>query len=807
MAKPTAGKIKQDLRPKRLRKGRAGGDGNEFPFRVAKVTSIDPVRMVVGVYALTGNGDNYDNVPLLQAGAGARHFLGSIPEVNDLCIIGYSPSESGAARTPYVVGWLVPGTDVGYDWLVTSPTREEEVQLTAAMRETLLGSFGRRRHKLRQMEPGNIVGSSSQGSDIVLSESVLLANRRGNELILRDADQALVTRSLQRFHAGAGVRTYSGMVQRDATLLPTQMFGDSVKWDADKQINSEGKALVSTKLEPSLDSGVLTVNPVFDSVGQDGKPDLSMGYTDPRDILRRGLFIDENGFVYDEKVRPTAVYGGKPIFRVSVDSSNGVLDAGTDVFSEWRIEVAHTSDGTLPVTEQTDGIDIDRLLPSTPETGLDGSGDANPLNRSPNAAMVSMVMGTAIGNDPIGDRNSYGLPLVPSLYDKNGSFAPGLHAADVNTPITEHAAWMVQVRNPSDPKAPFAFMAITKGGAFRSYFPGSGSKAHEEFFQTGKQVTLGSDRDGQSLLLSGSGTLFVHNTGKGRPSDNIGVELRSEGGAVAIYGGGATSEGAGTPPDGDSNANPAAFGAAVLIQSGKSILIEAVDTTKLAGQNILIQDADSISLTANTAINVNSGDTVSIATKTFGLTTNGKAEFTFGGPKNALPTNGPSRTTSFTSTPLTGGTGGFVDEYEIVFGGRKETFRLGRHETTINVGSYNIKTMGSATPSVGPGSGIHLSTGLPQLDSRLDLDLTGASLTANIGNATLQATTGQAVIKGTLGIALQSPASIKLTAPYIGVTTPTPFVGGVLTDGCLNSLTGKTFLLSGTLGVATFRVG
>lgn len=801
MAKATAGRIRQDLRPKRLRKGRAGGDGNQFPLRIAKVTAVDPKRMVVSLYTLTGNGDNYDNVSLLQASAGARHFLGSIPEVNDLCVIGYSPSESGSARVPYVVGWLVPGTDVGYDWTMTSPTREEEVPLTPALREALSGSFGRRRHKLRQMEAGNVVASSSQGSDLLLNESATLANRRGNELILRDQDQALVTRTLQRFHAGAGVRTYSGMVQRDATFLPTQMFGDSVNWSADQQIDAEGKALPGAELESSLDNGVLQPSGVFDN------EDLRMGYTDPRDILRRGLFIDENGLIFDSRVRPDTTYGGKPLYRVSVDSENGVPDAGTDVFTEWRIEVSHTSDGTLPVTEQTDGIDIDRLLPSTPEVGIDGSGDPNPLNVSPNRAMASLVLGTAIGNDPIGDRSSYGLPLVPSLYDKNGNFSPGVRAAQPETPITEHAAFLLQVANPTDPKAPQAFMAITKGGAFRSYFPGSGSKAHEEFYQTGKQVTLGRDVDGQSQRIEGSGTLSMRNTGQGRPVDNVGVEVRSEGGAVAIYGGAATSEGAGTPPDGNPNANPAAFGAALLLQSGKSILMEAVDTTKIAGQTILLQDADVIQVTANTSVAMNAGETVSIATKTLSVTTNGRAEYTFGGPKNALPTNGPSRTTSFTSTPATGGTGGVVDDYEIVFGGRRETFRLGRHETNINVGSYNVRTMSPSVPSTGPGSGIHLATGVPQLDSRLDLDLTGAKLTANVGNATLQATTGQAVIRGTLGASIQSPATISLTAPLINVRTPTPFIGGVLTDGCINPLTGRTFLLSGTLGVATFRVG
>lgn len=800
MANLSTAKIKQTMTPRRLRKDRAGGDGNEFPLRVCKVTRVDPKRMIVSLYALTGNGDTYDNVALTFPNAGARHFIGAIPDLNDLCVVGYSSAESGKTRTPYIVGWLVPGPNAGYDWLMTSPTREEEVALTPALREALQGSFGRRRHKLKQMEAGNVVASSSQGSDLVLNESATLSNRRGNEITLRDQDQALVIRSLQQFHAGAGVRLYSGMVQRDSTLIPTQMFADSVDWSSSKQVDSEGNPILASDLDSSPLSGSMTPDDVF-SKG------LAMGYTDPSDILRRGLFVDSSGMMYDSLVVPSAVYGGKPLFRVSVDpGTNGVTDVGSDVFSEYRIEVSHTSDGTLPVTEQTDGIDIDRLLPSAPDTGVDGSGDANPLNRSPNESMVSFVLGTAIGNDPINDRDSYGKPLIASLYDKNGAFAPGIRAAEDTTPITDHSAFLLRVRNPTDPKAPEAFMSITKGGAFRTYFPGSGSKAHEEFFQTGKRITLGADLDGQSERLEADGTISLRNTGKGRQTDNVGVELHSTSGAVTIFGGGSISEGAGSP---SSNPNLTAAGAStgVRIRSSRGILIEAVETTKISGRKIQIDDSDSITVSSNSSLSLLASESATVSTKTLNVVVNGRADYLFGGPKNGLPSNGPSRNTTFTSTPLTGGTGGVVDRYEVVFGGREEIFRVGRHDTTVEIGSYNISTMSPATTPVGNGSGIHLSTGLQLNDNRLDLELSGASLTSNVGNATLQATKGSAVVRGTLGVNISSPTSVSILAPSVVVTVPTPFVGGVLTDGCIDSLTGRSFLSSGTVGVSTFRVG
>ena len=56
------------------------------------------------------------------------------------------------------------------------------------------------------------------------------------------------------------------------------------------------------------------------------------------------------------------------------------------------------------------------------------------------------------------------------------------------------------------------------------------------------------------------------------------------------------------------------------------------------------------------------------------------------------------------------------------------------------------------------------------------------------------------------GTYVNSLASVGIAAPFVRVTAPGPF-GGVLTDGCIDSLTGRPFLLSGTIGAPSFRVG
>ena len=111
-----------------------------------------------------------------------------------------------------------------------------------------------------------MAGSSSQGSDLVLNESVLLSNRRSNEIVLRDQDQAIVMRSLQQFHAMSGARVYGGMVQRDARSLPKEMFSDGIKWDSSIQLDGSGKPyypLADGFEQDPIENGKLTPHPLF----------------------------------------------------------------------------------------------------------------------------------------------------------------------------------------------------------------------------------------------------------------------------------------------------------------------------------------------------------------------------------------------------------------------------------------------------------------------------------------------------------------------------------------------------------------
>lgn len=800
--KVTKGDIQREVGVSGLRQANLEG-GRNFPIRYATVTRVDEKRMVVDLRTLSGPAFNAKNVPLTFPNAGARHFLGALPEVGDICLIGQSPAESGRSKRPVILGWFVPSTQAGYDWLNVRSHAPDELDLTPKQKVALEGLASERRHKLRQMERGNVVASSSQGADLLLTESATLTNRRGNEVILRDQDQALVVRSLQQFHAGAGFRTYSGMVQRDANLLPSQVVKAPVDWASDRQVDGSGNPLDRPDLDENEDAGSPNLSRLFDDAGF-----ITTMQTNPREVLKRGLFMDDNGtMVLGDNA---AVYGGKPMYRVASNLlDNGVDTPNVPTLTEYRIEVAHTSDGVLPVTEQTDGLDVDRLLQTGPPTdpdaeGGDQSGTTDPTRLSPNVPMVEFVLGTAVGNDAFGKPSEYGVPLVAKITTESGDLQTVVRAFDpASDDLGDQLAFFLRSRDPRNP-ARESFIGLTKAGAWVSSFQGAGSKVAQENLRAGKVSFYGRGVDGHSRIMNAEGAVAIYNT-RGRQKDNVGVEIRSNGGAVDIFAGGPNTAGA---ANGDRNPSaPANTQTALSLRSAKSTLLEAKDRIKVSASEVAINDTRVTNIGASSSVNINSGDTVSVSTKVMSQTINGKAEYVYGGPKDSAPTNGPLRTTKFTGTPLTGASGGAVDVLEVQFGGRDETFLNGRVETNINVGSFNVNTMAPSINSVGPGSGFNISTGPSGLNNSVSATPTGGvDVTANLGSATMQATKGEAKVSGIAGATLSSLATVGIKGSFVRVTAPGPS-GGVLTDGCIDGLTGRSFIASGTLGAPGFRLG
>ncbi len=729
--------------------------------------------------------------PLTFPGAGNRHFFGAMPEPGDLCVVGWSPQESGYTKRPFIVGWLVPGTTAGYDWLPTQPFGPEEFGLSPKSKHQLDGIATRVRHKLRSLNPGNIAGSSSQGSDFVLDESVYLANRRGNDIRLRDQDQALVVRTQQQFHVGAGFRSYFGMVQRDGRFLPTQMFADNKDWAAPRQVDAEKQTLsVSDLADGTVPAGLLTPAGVFQR-DADGVALTSQAFPtdiDPYDFLQRGLFITAEGYARDNPTADT-IYGGKPIYRVSTEGTNATADTSVSTLTEHRVEVSHTWDGTLPVSEQTEGFDADRLPSGNPQ-------DTDPLGASPNAPFIHFVLGSVVGNDAFtdGGREVYGLPLRAVIFD--GDVRAPVMVSALGTPIEQHAASLFSVRPPLTPNAPPTFWTVGKDGRVLASITGPGDTwSAEVAMLAGLRLGSGAQPNGRSIQADLDGALFVR-AKRGGGGDNIGIDLSSDQGAVRLFAGGSTTMGgigAQTASGEGSGGLPG-----LMLESATNILLRASKTITISGTRLDLTNLQELNLNANSGLNFQSGGSISHSSNTYAQGVMGKAEYTFSGPKGANPANGAIRDTKIIANPATGFPGGPADQYLLLYGDRAETLLAGNHFTNVAVGNqfYNV------------GAG---SFGATAVSNTMVLSPAGAAMTATTGTA-LVASSGATAITAGAAVTVQA-ATLAVIAGAVAFTSPTglhsigpQIPGAILTDGCLNPLTGLPFVAAGTLGIQTLRV-
>lgn len=781
-----SGDISNELGPNKFEETSANTGPQMYSLAIGQVTFIDYEAHLVTIRVNTGEELQFSPQALTQASAGHRHFLGSLPEVGDICLVGWGQQISGRTRTPYVLGWLVPGVTSGHDWMPTQPYSPGDFGFTATEKARFEGVASRVRHKLRHLEPGDVFGMSSRGADILLNESLHLTNRRGNEIHLRDQDQAIIFRSLQQFHATSGARIYSGMVQRDATLLPQQMFSDGTYWDSPRVVDGAGRPLSEDDLadDPIPVLG-LTPAEVFakDRSGERSN-DLNFGTLDPYQFLQRGLFIGADGQAFSDST-PEAVYGGKPIFRVSMDGSNAAVDPTAETLTEYRVEVSHTSDGTLPVTEQTDGFDSDRLPSSVPT-------DAAPLGGSENAPFIEWVMGSVIGNDPFNQqgRDLYGVPLRPEVFS-GADPGPGLRTG-LGFPMEEHAAVLLRLSPPLDTNSTPSFWAWTKDGRLFTSITGPGNTySAEEFYASGIRLGLGSTPEGDSYRIDSDGAIILHNE-RGNNATNLGLDLRSDSGAVRIYAGGSTTTGgslARAAPVGEGDKGLPALS----LEAATNMHLTAAKTLKISAQTLDLKNVAQMNLSSSAALQLSSGNKVTTQSKVVETTAMGKVSTTISGPKDSLPTNIPVRKTSIVATPATGNPGGLTDQYDMLYGNRVETITTGNHTTAVAVGNQVYSTGAGTITQQSAQNLVSVSPG-------------GVNGVAGAGAVTFSAPAGAAAITASAAASVTG-ATVAMTGATVTMPGAHLFPGGVMTDTTINPLTGLPWTASGSIGVPTVRIG
>lgn len=734
----TPDEMKSQIRSSLIRPNNPSSGWSALSLGTAKIQMINWEELRCTIKVLDGEAEEpiYDGVELLFPGIGSRHFLGAIPEVGDMCVVGWFVIDStGAAgnKRPAILAWLPKTHYLGQEWITTQAFNEEEGALnTPKDRKLLDGTINRIRHKMRHYEPGNIGASSSQGSDLVLDEGVLLSNRRANEIRLRDQDQALVVRSLQQFHAMSGARIYGGMVQRDARIIPYDLLSDGRAWDSPTQVNLDGTPVSETQLKADYSRDKYQPHPAYrktslqgrsafeDDVGREG-----LSFLDPYTLMYKANLIDEN--LRKSSEVDFSMYGGKAILRYDVDGKK-TFDKAT---TEYRIELNHITDGTLPVTEQTDGMDIDRIPNDR------GASDKTPF--------IEWVLGTVVGNDAFTEagRKLYGKPL----YSNDLGFiddATGLG-------IENHLATLFKIKPVIGEDQP-TYMGFTKGGAFRGYI---GAKE-----PIGARLKM---EGGLSLEILGRSNI-LYGTGLGI-SGSGSIDMRSNASSIYMYGGG-TFKG---------NTD----GSSVILEGKGGISLKSGTIITLDAPTVRLKNAGALSFASQSNFDISSGESVSIKTNTMKQTVMGGQSSAFSSLNPLVPARdvkiiaGPGIVDQTTYTAGTKNTIALTNLNDIT------TIPTGAISQTVGVGTITQTANGNIS-SISP-------AGISHTAVVGNVNITAlAGLTTIIGNAGVSITTPAALLLRGTAITLLSPgASVGpiMCGSDINPITGTPFLATMIPRG------------------------
>jgi len=711
----------------------------------AEIVSVNPEELSVLLRIKNADEGVVVESPLTFSSIGRRHFFGAMPQVGDICVVGFT-IEGIKNKKAIILNWMPAGTLYAQDWLTTSSFSKKEFDLNSPEEKVRLeGAYNFIRHKMRSLSEGDIVLSSSKGADVLLDEDLILNNRAANEINLRSSDQTIVFRALREHHALGGTKIISGVVQRDAQLLPTQMTSDGLDWARYDLFNTEGGIVEPPTTLNEKIKGTLTPHPIFD---------FSQEQFFISNEIRPNVFLNKTPLLQGDftNVRtPYRVYGGKYFHRVQNQERN---------LTEYRIELAHSTDETLPVDDGTEGFDTESLTQST-------------------APFVEFVLGTAIGNDPFTSKGSkqYGKPLT-ALISSKGGVQPTITPSNF---VGEHLAYLLRINplkngNPSDSNS--FFSAVTKNGRALLNVVGEGAGAvrpsAEVNLSSGLNLFAGANSLGKSLVFNTTGIVEFN---IGEDAGGNGFRINTAGGLRFESQGEMLSGGAGDDPTATQSAQDMSNSIEFVgrknigISSGRELRINAES-------GVFVKNTDKMEMTLNSRFSLET-DNVDIQATEMNQSITTRATYTYSGPKNSLPTNFPLRETKINSIIPTKAK---VDVTEILVGEKLTKVKTtGAVRTQVTTGTIEHKV------NVGQ---VILSSG------GTNMTLSPLSLIAKSTFVSIQAT-GSLAMSGSTSVSLSTSGLASISGSAITLaTTTTTFAGGILTSGTINPMTGTPFATS-----------
>ena len=170
--------------------------------RYGRILRVDYENWVVDITWDQFNGAAQE-APLSMAFVTPRAVLGGMPEVGTAILSDFTASNKYKSNA--VVSAYIPA---GFKAGIHQELQTDQRLIVPGFSERVI------RRKFRKLWPGEIIGSSSQGSDWLLDEHVYIQGSKGDEIRIDARDQSINSISIQKKSITDASRSYDGWVYR-----------------------------------------------------------------------------------------------------------------------------------------------------------------------------------------------------------------------------------------------------------------------------------------------------------------------------------------------------------------------------------------------------------------------------------------------------------------------------------------------------------------------------------------------------------------------------------------------------------------
>jgi hypothetical protein len=239
------------------------GDFYKF-LQIGTIVRVDNERNVVDIQFVS-NPLVTRNVPITAPFFTGRSFIGGMPEEGSAVICGYIKL-TNKIGTPLILAYLDKQYFNAISYAYTSGKTSNDILELTSIHDKI--GWAVRRLKRRKLYPGDINFESTQGSELLLDDSVFLSDSKMNEILISSSDRTVYTNSINNFlYTNAG-RILNGLIVRQNSpfLQPILLDNGQNYYLVSDGSNSEnGKTFTEMRTElREIGSSVLDVIKSFD---------------------------------------------------------------------------------------------------------------------------------------------------------------------------------------------------------------------------------------------------------------------------------------------------------------------------------------------------------------------------------------------------------------------------------------------------------------------------------------------------------------------------------------------------------------